>query len=148
VTRRKDLRRIEQAMVELNRLSRSGQADAVRAERAKVPVPGAAQRVLYQLVEHGDARLMELARRMETDPGIVSRQVGLLEREGLVERRRDPQDGRARVLRLTARGRAVSRRLRSTQDETFSSLLRSWSGAELESAAEVMERLVRALRSG
>ncbi len=148
MTRRKDLRRIEQAMVELNRLARSGQGDAERAERAGVSIPGAAQRVLYQLVERGDARLTDLARRTGGDPGILSRQIDLLEEVGLVVRTPDPNDGRARVLRVTAQGRRVSARLRRAQDETFATLLARWSATDLAAAAEVMERLARDLRPG
>ena len=146
MTRLEDLRRIEQAMVELNRLARGGQGDADRAERAGVSIPGAAQRVLYQLVERDDARLTDLARRTRTDPGILSRQLDLLEETGLVERRADPNDGRARVLRVTAQGRRVSARLRRAQDETFATLLSGWSAEELSTAAAAMERLARDLK--
>ena len=135
-------------MVALNRLARSGQGDADRAERAGVSIPGAAQRVLYELVERGDARLTDLARWTERDPGVLSRQMDLLEGAGLVERRSDPQDGRARVLRVTRSGRRISAQLRRAQDETFATLLADWSGKDLASAAAGMERLARSLNAG
>jgi DNA-binding MarR family transcriptional regulator len=135
-------------MVALNRIARSGQGDATRGERAGVAIPGSAQRVLYQLVERGEARLTDLARWTGSDPAILSRQVGLLEKEGLLERRADPADGRARVLHVTAKGRGVSERLRRVQDETFSALLRDWSTADLAGVAGLMERLVDSLHTG
>jgi DNA-binding MarR family transcriptional regulator len=148
MSREENLRRIERAMVALNRIARSGRGDTAREERAGVAIPGSAQRVLYQLVERGEARLTELAQWTGSDHGILSRQVDLLEKEELLERRADPRDGRARVLHVTARGRGVSARLRRVQDETFSTLLRAWSSPDLKRTAELMERLVDSLHEG
>jgi DNA-binding MarR family transcriptional regulator len=140
------MRRIENAMIELNRMSRSGRADRQRSELAGVDLTGVAQRLLHPVFEHGPQRLAEIARRTGTDPGIVTRQVDVIEREGLVERRPDPTDRRALLLHLTRKGRRIAAELRAVQDEIFARQLADWSKAELESAARVMERLVGDLR--
>ena len=44
------------------------------------------------------------------DVSVASRQLAVLERAGYVERRPDPRDGRASLLRLTAAGRRRARR--------------------------------------
>jgi DNA-binding MarR family transcriptional regulator len=147
MARHKNLRRIEQAMVELNRTARSGKGDAARSGKSGVSIPGAAQRVLYQISENGSVRMADLARRTQTDPGIMTRQVDLLEREGLVERKADPGDRRAMVVRMTPKGRRAAVRLRAVQDEIFERLLTDWAAGDLERAAEIMERLVHDLRS-
>jgi DNA-binding MarR family transcriptional regulator len=146
MSRQKHLLRIEAAMVELGRMTRSGRADRLRCQRAGVEVTGAAQRLIYYLMENGPLRLSELARRTETDPGILTRQVKAMERQGLVERRPDPTDGRAIVLHMSAKGRRIAARLREVQDEVLGGQLAEWSASDLESAAGLMERLIRDVR--
>jgi DNA-binding MarR family transcriptional regulator len=146
MSRQKSLLRIEAAMVELGRMTRSGRADRLRCERAGVEVTGAAQRLIYYLMENGPLRLSELARRTETDPGILTRQVNVIERQGLVERLPDPTDRRATLLRMTPRGRRVAQKLREVQDEVLGGQLAEWSPGDLERAAALMERLIRDVR--
>lgn len=146
MARQKDLLRIEAAMVELGRMTRSGRADRLRCERAGVEVTGAAQRLIYYLMENGPMRLSELARRTETDPGILTRQVNALEQQGLVGRRPDPTDRRAWIVRMLPKGRRIALRLREVQDEVLGSQLAGWTAAELEQAAGLMEQLIRDIR--
>src|SRR5215213_10087652 len=49
-------------------------------------------------------RYSALALQVGVDVSVASRQLAVLERLGYVERRPDPQDGRASLLRLTAAG--------------------------------------------
>lgn len=146
MSRQKHLLRIEAAMVELGRMTRSGRADRLRCQRAGVDVTGAAQRLIYYLMENGPMRLSELARRTETDPGILTRQVNALEDQGLVERRPDPTDRRAAILQMSAKGRRIAQRLREVQDEVLGGQLAGWSAADLERAATLMERLILDVR--
>ncbi len=133
-------------MVELGRMTRSGRADRLRCERAGVEVTGAAQRLIYYLMENGPLRLSELARRTETDPGILTRQVNALERQGIVERRPDPTDRRASTVHMLPRGRRIALRLREVQDEVLGGQLAQWAAADLEQAAGLMEQLIRDIR--
>jgi len=146
MSRQKSLLRIEAAMVELGRMTRSGRADRLRCERAGVELTGAAQRLIYYLMENGPMRLSELARRTETDPGILTRQVNALEQQGLVERRPDPTDRRAWIVRMLPKGRRIALRLREVQDEVLGSQLSGWAAADLEQAAGLMEQLIRDIR--
>ena len=133
-------------MVELGRMTRSGRADRLRCERAGVEVTGAAQRLIYYLMENGAMRLSELARRTETDPGILTRQVNALERQGIVERRPDPTDRRAMTVHMLPRGRRIALRLREVQDEVLGSQLADWTAGDLDQAAGLMEQLIRDIR--
>jgi DNA-binding MarR family transcriptional regulator len=146
MSRQKNLLRIEAAMVELGRMTRSGRADRLRCERAGVEVTGAAQRLIYYLMENGPLRLSELARRTETDPGILTRQVNALERQGIVERRPDPTDRRAMTVHMLPRGRRIALRLREVQDEVLGGQLSGWTAGDLEQAAGLMEQLIRDIR--
>ncbi len=146
MSRQKSLLRIEAAMVELGRMTRSGRADRLRCERAGVEVTGAAQRLIYYLMENGPMRLSELARRTETDPGILTRQVNALEQQGLVARRPDPTDRRAQIVRMLPKGRRIALRLREVQDEVLGGQLAGWTMGDLEQAAGLMEQLIRDIR--
>jgi DNA-binding MarR family transcriptional regulator len=61
--------------------------------------------VLLPLYEEDGLRMGELARRARLSKQTMTELVRRLERDGLVERRRDPADGRASLIILTARSR-------------------------------------------
>lgn len=63
--------------------------------------------VLVPLFEEDGLRMGELARRARLSKQAMTELVRRLERDGLVERRPDPSDGRASVIFLTERSRAV-----------------------------------------
>ena len=62
--------------------------------------------VLVPLFEEDGLRMGELARRARLSKQAMTELVRRLERDGLVERRPDPSDGRASVIFLTERSRA------------------------------------------
>ncbi|MGH3132131.1 MAG: MarR family winged helix-turn-helix transcriptional regulator [Gaiellaceae bacterium] len=61
---------------------------------------------LLPLFEEDGLRMGELARRARLSKQTMTELVRRLERDGLVERRSDPRDGRASLVVLTARSRA------------------------------------------
>ena len=67
-----------------------------------------AQARLAQRISPGGTRLTELAEQAQVTKQTASLLVAALEQEGLVERVPDPADGRARLIRFTARGLAAS----------------------------------------
>src|SRR4051794_21746858 len=72
------------------------------AAAAQQDVEWSGHLVLRVLGQAGPCRSGSIAEALTADPSTVSRQVAALVREGLVERRADPGDGRACVLALTA----------------------------------------------
>jgi DNA-binding MarR family transcriptional regulator len=67
-----------------------------------------AQSRLAQRIADEGSRLTELADRAQVTKQTASLLVAALEREGLVERVPDPSDGRARLIRMSARGREAA----------------------------------------
>jgi DNA-binding MarR family transcriptional regulator len=80
----------------------------VRAVReAGYDVTPAQARIAQRIADDG-SRLTDLAESAQVTKQTASLLVAALEREGIVERVPDPEDGRARLIRLTDRGRAAS----------------------------------------
>jgi DNA-binding MarR family transcriptional regulator len=99
-----------------------------------------AQARIAQRIADDGTRLTELAERAQVTKQTASLLVAALEREGLVERVPDPADGRARLIRLSARGREAAERAM----EVVIGVEREWTdhlGAELTD--RLREGLVR-----
>jgi DNA-binding MarR family transcriptional regulator len=64
----------------------------------------------FENIDPGGTRLTELAERADMTHQSMSELVAGLERRGWVERRPDPNDGRARLVCLTPEGRQLTRR--------------------------------------
>jgi MarR family transcriptional regulator for hemolysin len=90
---------------------------------------------------------LELARSLGIEGPTLTRHLDGMERAGLVERRRDPDDRRAVLVELTEAGRALHNRLR-TNVIAFDERLRGGLGAEdLDRMHAVLARLEHNLRS-
>ena len=139
------LRRLEAAIEQIARLGRGPNSSALRASRAGVELPGAAQMILRFAEEQGPARVTELARLARMGEAATSRQVTLLEEAGLVRRERDPSDGRAAAVRVTAEGRRQYERLRAAADALMSELLADWSDTRVSKLARELEALTHDL---
>lgn len=85
-----------------------------------------------------------LARRLGIDPVSAGQMVDYLEQEGLVDRRIDPADRRARVLRLTRRGTNLRRRLRPNLLGAQERLLSVLSAAERRALLSMLTRVIEA----
>jgi len=85
-------------------------------------------------------RAAELAECLQSDPSTVSRQVAALVKEGFLERRADPDDGRASLLVLTARARDLLAQHDLQRLEYFARVLSGWSAADIERFTTDLER--------
>lgn len=79
--------------------------------------------VLHTLSRVGPCRLSDLVRTEQIKQPALTSAVAKLERDGLVERRPDPSDGRASMLSLTADGRAVLARRHAERVERLGGLV-------------------------
>ena len=95
---------------------------------------------LQYLRNEGPMRAGELAEHLHSDPSTVSRQVAALVRDGLIERRADPDDGRASLLVLTDRADAVLADHDRIRLDFFAEMLAGWSAAELNSFEAMLHR--------
>jgi DNA-binding MarR family transcriptional regulator len=102
--------------------------------------------VLHTLSRMGPCRLSDLVRTEQIKQPALTSAVAKLERDGLVERRPDPYDGRAWMLSLTADGQSIVSRRHADRTERLSGLIGRLSPADrarLLSIAGVLDQIVR-----
>ena len=100
---------------------------------------------LATIDRHGPLTPSELAVRERIQRPTVTRIVALLEERGLVQRTRDPQDGRSSLVALTPAGRDLLARGRTRKDAYLARRLRELDAQEratLQRAAAILERLL------
>lgn len=97
--------------------------------------------LLFHLLGDGPQRTTALADAVYSDTSTVSRQVAALVRHGLVERRADPQDGRACLLAATEKGQEVLRQHRERQNETLACLLGGWERTDIRHLTSLLDRM-------
>ncbi|PRW62775.1 MarR family winged helix-turn-helix transcriptional regulator [Actinopolyspora mortivallis] len=97
--------------------------------------------LLAELVHGGESRACDLAHNRVVDASVVSRQLGQLEQEGLVERRPDPADRRVSLLRATERGRQVLAEREAQKANWLSHALRDWDEADVVRLTELLRAL-------
>ena len=98
--------------------------------------------LLVPLERGGDQRCSVLALQLGVDVSVASRQIAVLERLGYVERRPDPQDGRASLLRLTEAGSAALAAARALRSEWALAALAGWDESEARLLSDLLDRLV------
>lgn len=100
--------------------------------------------VLTCLLAGGEQRMAEVARRTGFEQSTVSRLVKELSRRKLVRRRKDPEDGRALLLRPGTRGEALRPEIEAILRRTDSRVRKDLVQADIEgllNATEIMDRL-------
>jgi DNA-binding MarR family transcriptional regulator/GNAT superfamily N-acetyltransferase len=98
-------------------------------------------RVLFELANREELSASELVRELGLDPGYMSRTLGGLERQGLVEKVRSETDGRRRILSLTAEGEEAFKVLDSRSREEVSEMLGGLSEEEQRLLLEAMRTI-------
>jgi DNA-binding MarR family transcriptional regulator len=100
---------------------------------------------LATVERHGPLSPSELAERERIKRPTVTRIVRHLEEAGLVERVRDPEDGRASILSVTSEGRELLKRLRARKTAYLARRLSAMDAEDrrtLEKAAELLEGML------
>jgi DNA-binding MarR family transcriptional regulator len=99
---------------------------------------------LATIDRHGPLTPSEVARIERVKRPTVTRTLGCLEREGLIERTPDPADGRSALVAVNAAGRERLQRLRGRKNAYLARRMRDLPAADvetLERAAEILDRM-------
>jgi DNA-binding MarR family transcriptional regulator len=105
---------------------------------------------LATIERHGPLTPSEIAAIERVKRPTITRTLGCLEREGLIDRAPDPADGRSALVSVNAAGRERLRRVRSRKNAYLAKRMRDLSPEEvetLERAAEILERMREGERS-
>lgn len=106
------------------------------------------QRLVLRLVAHySKLSPGDLAGLLHVHPSSLTGVLGRLEQSNLIERRRDPADGRRAILTLTAKGKSLNARRAGTVEEAVRRALASQSQAKLTATRDVLVELARQLET-
>src|SRR6478672_4466816 len=101
---------------------------------------------LATIERHGPLTPSELAELERVRRPTVTRTLGCLDREGLIERTPDPTDGRSALVSVNGAGRERLRRLRGRKNAYLAKRMREMPAADvatLERAAEILEGMLQ-----
>ena len=105
---------------------------------------------LATIERHGPMTPSEIAAIERVKRPTVTRTLGCLEREGLIDRAADPADGRSSLVSVNGAGRERLRRLRGRKNAYLARRMKDLTSEEvetLERAAEILERMREGERS-
>jgi len=80
-------------------------------------------RVIYELAARGTTSASQLTEELSLDPAYLSRLLKTFVGKGFVDARKDPADGRGRLLGLTEKGRAVAADLATRSRQSIATLI-------------------------
>jgi DNA-binding MarR family transcriptional regulator len=99
---------------------------------------------LATIERHGPLTPSEIAEIERVKRPTITRTLECLQREGLIDRARDPEDGRSALVSVNGAGRARLRRLRGRKNAYLARRMRDLTDEEvetLERAAEILDRM-------
>ena len=108
--------------------------------RARHNVEWSSQLLISAVVNDGPLRAGALAEMVQSDASTVSRQVAQLVKDGYLERRADPHDGRASLLVATAQGHELHRDHMQVRNEHFRRMLDQWSERDVRRFSALLHR--------
>lgn len=133
---REDARRLVTALFTVVR-----RATHLRREHLPDPIDRATMGLLFFTAKHQPLRVSDLAGELQLDPSTVSRQVRTLTEAGYIQVSEDPDDRRARNLRITDAGRQIIRDHLDTLAEAIDDALAGWTDADRAQLSALMTRL-------
>lgn len=110
----------------------------------------ALDRAAYVILRHladGPLTVTALADRLNLDGSTVTRQVAVLENDGLVGREPDPHDGRSNLIAATPAGLASVEQVSAARRELYGRILGDWSEPDRARLADMLGRLNEALEA-
>ena len=88
----------------------------------------------------------ELVARLDVEQATMANTLGRMERDGLIRRTRDPEDGRAQQIWLTPRAKALRKDAIAAANTQNAVALRKLSAAERRAFVALMRRVIEAMR--
>jgi DNA-binding MarR family transcriptional regulator len=96
---------------------------------------------LSQIANTAPARAVDLAEFFRVDKAAISRQIRQLEELGLIERTVDPENWRARAVRVTPEGERRLRTVLRTRNTRFRKYMSAWAQDDVDELARLLAML-------
>lgn len=141
MSRLDDLRRVEEAISRISRISLGREAARNRSERAGISLSRPAINIIATLRRSGPVRLSSLARLADLEAPLISREIRELVEAGYVRRTADPTDGRAGIVQLTPKGERAYACYREAIDDIIAETFSDWTAADLRALRTALERV-------
>lgn len=104
--------------------------------------------VLLELWREEGLTQKDLVRRLDVEQATMAATLSRMERDGLIERRPDQADGRARRIQLTSRARSLEGPALAAAKAVNARALAGFTEAEREALLSALRRIVGALSRG
>lgn len=142
-----DFGQIERAFSRIVTWATRNDVHQAMMRRARCELPRGHIWLLGRLDACGAARLSDLALSLGVDNSTLTPQAKRLQRDGLIVREADPDDGRASLLRVTRAGRSLLARLHATRRLMLADLLADWPAATRLQAAQLLTELAELMEA-
>jgi DNA-binding MarR family transcriptional regulator len=96
--------------------------------------------LLRAIVEAGEIRASDLASRLFVTKTSISRYVNDMLKEGLLRQRRDPSDGRATLLSVSAAGQREFEEREQRRSAMLREICKDWSTTDVAKLTALMQR--------
>ncbi|TWF58280.1 MarR family winged helix-turn-helix transcriptional regulator [Neorhizobium alkalisoli] len=98
-------------------------------------------RALFRLAKRQNMTQTELACELELEQATLVRLLDRMEENGLIERQPDPNDRRAKLIKLTSHGEEQAAFVRAIADQLRAQIFEGIDLASLSNAVDLMERI-------
>ncbi len=133
--------KLERAVVEeLHRVLRF-----LRRRPAGAPRGGRIYRILEPIEQHEEVSTRELAEILDVRPSSLNEMLSRMEQDGLIMRRRDPQDQRVFLVSLTQEGSSQMQQLREATAKSYSVIGQILSVQEQQTLVSLCRKLANGL---
>ena len=105
-------------------------------------------RIIFELAHRRDLTATDVCRELGIDAGYVSRTLARLEQQGLLEKIRSENDGRQRLLSLTADGEKAFALLDQRSSDEVNEMLRDLNDEDQQRLLKAMSTIESVLNSG
>lgn len=98
--------------------------------------------VLHLLSEKGELTQKQLTEELKVEQSSVAQLLSRLERDGFIERRRDPEDGRASLIKLTRRAKSALPAIADIMDAGNDLAVAGMRKEEIATLIDLLKRMI------
>ncbi len=109
-------------------------------------VPGQFPALLELWIKDGQTQ-KQLVEKLDIEQATLANTLARMERDGLIVRTQHPEDGRARIVHLTDKAKAIRDAAYAAATETNAIAMSSLSEEEQKQFVDFMQRIIRTLRA-